>query len=103
MELNLAMEVLVVLVAVIAAALLGGLFVRYAGQTAAAQPVVEADRMRTVLIRLTWPSRSLPPPGRDRPRVKPRRRRALRAWPGAEDAASGRIAGSRSRSEKIKK
>jgi two-component system sensor histidine kinase KdpD len=49
MELNLAIEVLVP-VAVIAAALLGGLFVRHAGQAVAARPVVEADRMRTVLL-----------------------------------------------------
>jgi two-component system sensor histidine kinase KdpD len=40
---------LVVLGAVIAVALLGGLAVRYAGQ-AAARPIVEADRMRTVLL-----------------------------------------------------
>jgi two-component system sensor histidine kinase KdpD len=50
MELNLATEVLVVLDAVMAAALVGGLFVRSAGQAAAARPVVEADRMRTVLL-----------------------------------------------------
>ena len=50
MELNLATEVLVVLGVMIAAALLGGLAVRYAGRAAAARPVVEADRMRTVLL-----------------------------------------------------
>jgi two-component system sensor histidine kinase KdpD len=41
---------MLVLGAVIAVALLGGLAVRYAGQAAAAWPVVEADRMRTVLL-----------------------------------------------------
>jgi two-component system sensor histidine kinase KdpD len=41
--------VLVVLGAVLAVALLGGLAVRYAGQ-AAARPIVKADRMRTVLL-----------------------------------------------------
>jgi two-component system sensor histidine kinase KdpD len=40
---------LVVLGAVIAVALLGGLAARYAGQ-AAARPIVKADRMRTVLL-----------------------------------------------------
>lgn len=50
MELNLAIAVLVVFGAVIAVALLGGLAVRYAGKAAAARPVVEADRMRTVLL-----------------------------------------------------
>ena len=50
MELNLAIEVLVVLGVMIVAALLGGLAVRYAGRAAAARPVVEADRMRTVLL-----------------------------------------------------
>jgi two-component system, OmpR family, sensor histidine kinase KdpD len=41
---------LVVLGAVIAVALLGGVAVRYAGQAAAARPVAEADRMRTALL-----------------------------------------------------
>jgi K+-sensing histidine kinase KdpD len=45
---NLATEVLVVLGAVLAVALLGGLAVRYAGQAAAARPVVEADWVRTM-------------------------------------------------------
>jgi two-component system, OmpR family, sensor histidine kinase KdpD len=56
-QLNLATEVLAVLGAVIAVALLGGLAVRYAGQAAAAiaeseaaRPIAEADRMRTVLL-----------------------------------------------------
>ena len=41
---------LLVLGAVIAVALLGGLAVRYAGQAAAARPIVKADQMRTVLL-----------------------------------------------------
>jgi len=41
---------LVVLGAVIAVALLGGLAARYAGQAAAARPIMKADRMRTVLL-----------------------------------------------------
>src|SRR5579859_7758539 len=41
---------LVVLGAVIAVALLGGLAVRYAGQVAAARSIVKADRMRTMLL-----------------------------------------------------
>ena len=49
-QLNLVTEVLVVLGAVIAVALLGGLAVRCAGQAAAVRPVVEADRMRTLLL-----------------------------------------------------
>jgi two-component system sensor histidine kinase KdpD len=49
MELNLATGILVV-GAVIVAALLGRLTVRYAGRAAAARAVVEADRMRTVLL-----------------------------------------------------
>jgi two-component system sensor histidine kinase KdpD len=50
MALNLATEVLVVLGAAIAVALLGALAVWYAGQAAAARAIVEADRMRTVLL-----------------------------------------------------
>jgi two-component system sensor histidine kinase KdpD len=47
---NLTTEVLVALGAVLAVALLGGLAVRYAGQAASVRPVVQADRMRTVLL-----------------------------------------------------
>jgi two-component system, OmpR family, sensor histidine kinase KdpD len=44
------MQAFTVLGAVIAFVLLGGLAVRYAGQAAATRPIVEADRMRTVLL-----------------------------------------------------
>jgi two-component system sensor histidine kinase KdpD len=46
---NLTTEVLVLLGAVLSVALLGGLAMRYAGQAATARPIVEADRMRTML------------------------------------------------------
>jgi two-component system sensor histidine kinase KdpD len=49
-RLNLAIEAFVVLGAVIAVALLGGVAAWYARQAAAARPVAEADRMRTVLL-----------------------------------------------------
>jgi K+-sensing histidine kinase KdpD len=47
---NVTTEVLVALGAVLSVALLGGLAMRYAGQAAAARPIVEADRMRTMLL-----------------------------------------------------
>ena len=49
-QLSLATEVLVVLGTVIAVALLGNLALRYAGQSAAVRPIVEADRMRMMLL-----------------------------------------------------